>query len=76
MEVPHYDPSTLACERLEATSHDGCKVPISIVYAKTTLPNGCTGPKPDGPVKCLLYGYGCVPACACLRACVPSPVHL
>lgn len=32
VEVPHYDPSTLACERLEATSHDGCKVPISIVY--------------------------------------------
>ena len=61
MEVPHYDPSSLACERLEATSHDGCKVPISVVYSKAALPNGCKGPLPDGkPLPCLLYGYGCV----------------
>lgn len=67
MEVPHYDPSSLACERLEATSHDGCKVPISVVYSKAALPNGCKGPLPDGKLlSCLLYGYGCV-ACVLVR---------
>jgi oligopeptidase B len=32
VEVPDYDPSLYKCERLEATSHDGVKVPISLVY--------------------------------------------
>jgi oligopeptidase B len=45
-----YDPSQYALERIEATSHDGVKVPITIAYKKGFLKNG------KAPL--LLYGYG------------------
>lgn len=32
LEVPNYDPSLYTCRRVEATAHDGAKIPISIVY--------------------------------------------
>ncbi|QVL34403.1 S9 family peptidase [Telmatocola sphagniphila] len=50
MEVPGYKSSEYVSERIEATSHDGTKVPISLVYKK--------GVKRDGSAPCLLYGYG------------------
>jgi oligopeptidase B len=49
-EVPNYNPEDYVSERIEATSHDGVKVPISIVYKK--------GLKKDGTAPVLLYGYG------------------
>jgi oligopeptidase B len=45
-----YDPAGYATERIYATSPDGTKVPISLVYKK--------GLKRDGSAPCLLYGYG------------------
>eukprot|EP00049_Salpingoeca_infusionum_P008081 m.130734 g.130734 ORF g.130734 m.130734 type:complete len:744 (-) comp13908_c0_seq1:3496-5727(-) len=50
--VPNYDPSLYTCDRLYATSHDGTKVPISIVYKKTRD----SAPAGDRPL--YLYGYG------------------
>jgi oligopeptidase B len=50
-EVPGgWDPSSYQVERTFATSPDGTKVPISIVYKK--------GLKRDGTAGGLLYGYG------------------
>jgi oligopeptidase B len=50
-EVPGgYNPDDYATERVFATSPDGTKVPISLVYKK--------GVKRDGSAPCLLYGYG------------------
>ncbi|KAG1666918.1 hypothetical protein FOA52_005978 [Chlamydomonas sp. UWO 241] len=43
-------------ERQWATSHDGTKVPISIVYKKDAV-------KLDGTDNCLLYGYGSYEIC-------------
>jgi oligopeptidase B len=45
-----YEPKDYITERLWATSKDGTKVPISIVYKK--------GFKKDGNAPVLLYGYG------------------
>jgi oligopeptidase B len=49
-EVPHYDPSQLASERVYATASDGTKIPISIVYKKPLVR--------DGKRPMLLYAYG------------------
>ena len=49
-EVPHYDPSQLASERIYATASDGTKIPISIVYKKPLVR--------DGKRPMLLYAYG------------------
>jgi oligopeptidase B len=48
--VPTYDPSLYASEYLHATAADGTKVPISVVYKKTTAR--------DGSAPLLVYGYG------------------
>ena len=45
-----YDPNQYVSERIEATSHDGVMIPISLVRRKET-------PR-DGSAPCLLYGYG------------------
>ena len=45
-----FDPANYESERLYATSRDGVKIPISIVYRK--------GYKKDGQQPLLLYGYG------------------
>jgi oligopeptidase B len=45
-----YEPKDYITERLWATSKDGTKVPVSIVYKK--------GFKKDGNAPLLLYGYG------------------
>jgi oligopeptidase B len=50
-EVPGgFDPKNYVSERIEATSHDGVKVPMSIVYRK--------GLKKDGKAPLFLYSYG------------------
>jgi oligopeptidase B len=50
-EVPGgFDSSAYQTERTHATSPDGTKVPISIIFKK--------GLKRDGTAGCLLYGYG------------------
>ncbi len=48
--VGGYDPSDYITERLYATSADGVRVPLSLVYKK--------GFKKDGTAPLLLYGYG------------------
>ncbi len=48
--VGGYDPLQYQSERLYASSHDGTKVPISLVYKK--------GLKKDGQNPLVLYGYG------------------
>jgi oligopeptidase B len=45
-----YDPGQYASERVYATTADGKRVPISLVYRK--------GMRRDGKSPCLLYGYG------------------
>lgn len=45
-----FDASNYVSERVEATSHDGVKVPMSIVYRK--------GLKKDGTAPLFLYSYG------------------
>jgi oligopeptidase B len=50
-EIPSgHDPSAYVTRRLYATSHDGARVPISILHRKGR-PNGSPGPL-------VLYGYG------------------
>jgi len=50
-EIPGgFDPSAYQVERTWATSPDGTKVPISVVFKKGTARDGTAG--------CLLYGYG------------------
>jgi oligopeptidase B len=50
-EVPGgFDPSAYQVERTWATSPDGTRVPISVVFKKTL--------KRDGTAGCMLYGYG------------------
>jgi oligopeptidase B len=49
-EVPGYDPSQYASERLWATARDGTKVPLSVLYKK--------GLKRDGTAPLFLYAYG------------------
>jgi oligopeptidase B len=48
--VGGYDPSLYTSTRLYATSHDGVKVPISVVHRKDTAL--------DGTAPAMLYGYG------------------
>jgi len=38
VEVPNYDPSQYASERIYATAGDGVKIPISLVYRKDVKP--------------------------------------
>jgi oligopeptidase B len=49
-EVPGYDSSKYAAERVFATAKDGTKIPCSLVYKK--------GFVKDGTHPCFLYGYG------------------
>ena len=49
-EVPNYDPGKYISERIWATSHDGTRVPISLVRRKDTAL--------DASTPLLLYGYG------------------
>ena len=49
-EVPNYDSSKLASERIYATASDGTKIPLSIVYQKPLVR--------DGKRPMLLYAYG------------------
>ena len=50
-EIPSgHDPNKYVVERIEAKSHDGRKIPISLVRLKNT--------KQDGKSKVLLYAYG------------------
>lgn len=49
-EVPNYDASQFASERIYATAADGTKVPVSLVYKKPLLR--------DGKRPMLLYAYG------------------
>lgn len=48
--VGGYDPEEYVTERLYATSAEGLKIPLSVVYKKTT--------KKDANTPLLLYGYG------------------
>lgn len=48
--VGGYDPEQYITERLYATSHDGLKIPVSLVFKK--------GTKLDGNAPLLLYAYG------------------
>ena len=50
LEVPGYDSSLYQTERIWATAADGVKVPISIVYRKDFVKDGCA--------PAFLYGYG------------------
>ena len=50
-EIPSgHDPSKYVCRRVLAPSHDGVKVPVTILHAKDT--------PIDGTAPLLLYGYG------------------
>ena len=50
-EVPSgHDPSAYVTRRVFATSHDGARVPVSLIHARTT--------PTDGTAPLLLYGYG------------------
>ncbi len=50
-DVPSgHDPGDYVTRRLTATGHDGAKVPISVLYRRTT--------PLDGTAPALLYGYG------------------
>ncbi len=48
--VPGYDPAQYGSEFVFATASDGTKIPVSVVYKKTT--------KRDGTAPLLVYGYG------------------
>jgi oligopeptidase B len=50
IEVPNYDASLYASERIYATATDGTKIPLSIVYKKPL--------ERDGRRAMLLYAYG------------------
>jgi oligopeptidase B len=49
-DVPHYDASQMASERIYATAADGTKIPVSLVYKKPLVR--------DGKRPLLLYAYG------------------
>ena len=50
-EIPSgHDPADYVCHRLFATSHDGARVPVTVLQARTT--------PLDGTAPLLLYGYG------------------
>lgn len=50
LEVPNYDASRYEAKRIHAVAKDGTKVPITLLYAKGTVP--------DGKRPAYLYGYG------------------
>jgi len=50
-QVPGYDPSLYACERMSATARDGTPIPLSFVYRKGAFDKDKGGPM-------MLYGYG------------------
>jgi oligopeptidase B len=50
VDVPNYDASQFASERIYATASDGTKIPVSIVYKKPLVR--------DGKRPMLLYAYG------------------
>ncbi|GAB4178661.1 MAG: oligopeptidase B [Calditrichia bacterium] len=50
VEVPGYNPDLYESGRLWASSRDGKKIPLSIIYKK--------GLEKNGQNPCLLYGYG------------------
>ena len=45
-----HDPQHYRTKRIQAVSHDGAEVPVTLLYHHTT--------KIDGTAPCLLYGYG------------------
>ncbi|MEM7303638.1 MAG: prolyl oligopeptidase family serine peptidase, partial [Pseudomonadota bacterium] len=50
-EIPSgHDPQDYVTRRVQARSHDGALVPVSLLYRKDTVL--------DGSAPCLLYGYG------------------
>ena len=50
-EIPSgHDPAAYVTKRVFATSHDGTRVPVSLIYARAT--------PIDGTAPLLLYGYG------------------
>ncbi len=57
VEVPGYDRSLYASDRLWATASDGTKIPISIVWRAKTADGKTRGLK-DGPFPVWLSGYG------------------
>ena len=50
-EVPNYNKDLYETKRIYATSHDGTKVPMSLIYKKDLFSN-------DGTNPVYLYGYG------------------
>ena len=50
-EVPNYNKELYETKRIYATSHDGTKVPMSLIYKKELFNN-------DGTNPVYLYGYG------------------
>ena len=54
--VPTYDRRKYVSRRLWATSHDGTKVPISLVYKKNRVKTAGKGAKGQNPL--FVYGYG------------------
>jgi oligopeptidase B len=56
-EVPGYDRTRYSSARLWATSADGTKIPLSVVW-RSKAPDGRTRTLKDGPFPTLLYGYG------------------
>ncbi len=50
-EIPSgHDPDAYECRRLYAVGHDGARIPVTVLYARTT--------PLDGSAPLLLYGYG------------------
>jgi oligopeptidase B len=54
-EVPGYDPTGYATQRVAATAADGTVIPVTIAYRR--------GLRPDGTAPCLLDGYGAYEDC-------------
>jgi oligopeptidase B len=48
-ETPNYDSLLYECKRVWVSSHDGVKVPMTLIYRKDRM---------DTPSPCHLYGYG------------------
>ncbi len=55
-EVPTFNQRKYVSRRLWATSHDGAKVPISLVYRKDRVKSSGKGTKGKNPL--FVYGYG------------------
>ncbi len=57
-EVPSFDARKYVSRRLWATSHDGVKVPVSLVYRKDRVKTSSGGASSDGKNPLFVYGYG------------------